>query len=77
MPRPLGWYCANLGKRDEALALVRTSGAAETGDRAEIALYNAESLAMLGLREAARQEFERAREAGISDARIRASQLRE
>nr|WP_255492227.1 tetratricopeptide repeat protein [Luteimonas sp. MC1825] len=73
----LGWYCANLGKRDEALALVRTSGAAETGDRAEIALYNAESLAMLGLREAARQEFERAREAGISDARIRASQLRE
>lgn len=71
----LGWYCANLGKRAEALALVRSSGAATTGDRAEIALYNAESLAMLGMREASRREVERAREAGISDARIRASQV--
>ncbi|MBJ6980450.1 tetratricopeptide repeat protein [Luteimonas sp. MC1572] len=73
----LGWYCANLGKREEALELVRNSRATTIGDRAEIALYNAESLAMLGMREASRQALERARAAGISEARIRASPVLE
>lgn len=80
----LGWYCANLGKRDEALALVESSrnagkgddaASAANGDDAEIALYNAESLALLGMREDSLREVARARDAGMSDARIRASEV--
>jgi tetratricopeptide (TPR) repeat protein len=68
----LGWYCANLDRRDEALALVRRSRDAR-GDRAEIALYNAETLAHLGDREGSALEVERARQAGMTEARLRAS----
>ncbi|NLA67274.1 MAG: tetratricopeptide repeat protein [Gammaproteobacteria bacterium] len=69
----LGWYSANLGRRDEALALVRRSSEAGRGDPAEIALYNAETLAVLGEPDAARLQLDRARAAGMSEARIRAS----
>ena len=69
----LGWYSANLGRRDEALALVRRSSEAGRGDPAEIALYNAATLAVLGEPDAARLQLDRARAAGMSEARIRAS----
>lgn len=69
----LGWYSANLGRHDEARALVRRSAMAERGDRAEVALYNAETLAVLGDREASLRQLERARAAGMAEARIRAS----
>ena len=69
----LGWYSANLGRREEALAMVQRSGNAGRGDPAEIALYNAETLAVLGEHEASRRELARAREAGMAEARIRGS----
>lgn len=73
----LGWYSANLGRREEALAMVRRSQGANRGDPAEIALYNAETLALLGDLEASRREVGRARAAGMAEARIRASAVLE
>lgn len=74
----LGWYCANLGKRAEALEKVEASrAAAGSGDAGEIALYNAETLAVLGEREASRAEVARARSEGIGEERIRASTVLE
>ncbi|MGY1457436.1 MULTISPECIES: winged helix-turn-helix domain-containing protein [unclassified Luteimonas] len=69
----LGWYSANLGHRSKALDLVRRSRAAVRGDPAEIALCNAETLAVLGEREASQRELARARAAGMGEPRIRAS----
>ncbi|WP_132999643.1 winged helix-turn-helix domain-containing protein [Luteimonas arsenica] len=69
----LGWYCANLGKRDEALEKVGLARESGRGDPAEIALYNAETLALLGEREASRAEVARALREGLDEARIRAS----
>ena len=69
----LGWYSANLGRRSVALDMVRRSMAAPRGDPAEIALCNAETLAMLGEVEASQRELARARAAGMAEPRIRAS----
>ncbi|MEN1959598.1 winged helix-turn-helix domain-containing protein [Luteimonas sp. MJ246] len=69
----LGWYCANLDKRVEALEMVRLAGAAKRGDAAEIALYQAQTLARLGERAASLEAVARARKAGMDDARIRAT----
>lgn len=69
----LGWYGANLGRREEALDMVRRARESGRGDPAEIALYNAETLAVLGDREASRRELARARGAGMDEARIRTS----
>lgn len=69
----LGWYCANLGKRGDALDMVERSRQATSGDAGEIALYNAETLALLGRYEASDGEVARARATGMDDARIRAS----
>lgn len=69
----LGWYLANVGSRDEALAQVRASRTVTGSDAAEIALYNAETLAVLGEREASREEVARARREGMDEDRIRAS----
>lgn len=68
-----GWYSANLGRRSEALELVEASRAAPQGDAAEIALYNAETLALLGERAVSLAEVARARREGMHEARIRAS----
>lgn len=69
----LGWYSANLGRPEAARDMVRRSSQATRGDPAEIALYNAETLARLGEAEASREHLQRAREAGMGEARIRAS----
>lgn len=68
----LGWYRVNLGLDDEAVELVGRSTAME-GAPAEIALYNAETLAALGKEQESLQQIARARAAGISEARIKAS----
>lgn len=68
-----GWYAANLGRRADALERVDASRRAAQGDAAEIALYNAETLALLGQREASLAEVQRARHEGMHEARIRAS----
>ena len=69
----LAWYCANLGKRTEALERVQAARVAVRGDAAEIALYNAETLALLGDHEASQAEVARALREGLDEARIRAS----
>ena len=69
----LGWYSANLGRRDEALSMVARARVAEHGDPAEIALYNAETLSLLGDAAASDRELARARTSGMAEARIRAS----
>lgn len=69
----LGWYCANLGQRDAALERVQASREAVQGDAAEIAFYNAETLAVLGEHEASRREVARALREGLDPARIRTS----
>ena len=71
----LGWYCANLGLDDEARTLVRRARSAARGERAEIALYNAGTLALLGDRDGSASEVERAREAGMPEGRLRASAI--
>ncbi|MBJ6977982.1 winged helix-turn-helix domain-containing protein [Luteimonas sp. MC1895] len=68
----LGWYSANLGRRDEALALVARARAAGRGDPADVALHNAATLALLGDRDGADRELTRARDAGMAEVRIRA-----
>jgi tetratricopeptide (TPR) repeat protein len=68
----LGWYRVNLGLDGEAVELVGRSAALK-GDQAEIALYNAETLAALGKEQDSLQQIGRARAAGISEARIKAS----
>ncbi|MBD7986442.1 tetratricopeptide repeat protein [Luteimonas sp. Sa2BVA3] len=69
----LGWYSANLGRREEALSMVARARVAEHGDPAEIALYNAETLSLLGDAAASERELARARTSGMAEARIRAS----
>ncbi|MET0582753.1 MAG: tetratricopeptide repeat protein [Pseudoxanthomonas sp.] len=68
----LGWYRVNLGLDEDAAELVTKSTAME-GDAAEIALYNAETLAALGRQQDSLLQIGRARQAGLSEARIEAS----
>lgn len=68
----LGWYQANLGRGDAARAQVTAAEALAT-EHAEVALINAQTLALLGDATAAHERLRRAREAGIADQRIAAS----
>ena len=68
----LGWYSANLGRVDEARHLVARAGGATHGERTEIALHNAGTLALLGDRAGSQREIDRARKAGVPEARLRA-----
>ena len=65
----LGWYRAQLGEREAALRLGRQARALghEPG---EVAIYNALSLAVLGLHEDAARALQDARKAGIPESRI-------
>lgn len=65
----LGWYRANLGEKDQALELVTR---AETlGDEpAEVALFNAQTLVLLGDVDQARRRVAAARTAEMPDIRI-------
>lgn len=65
----LGWYRANLGQRDPALADVAHAEALGT-EQAEVALINAQTLALVGDVDGARGRMQLAREAGIPDERI-------
>ncbi|MEG3193130.1 tetratricopeptide repeat protein, partial [Lysobacter sp. D1-1-M9] len=72
----LAWYRANLGQRDAAVALVAHAEAIGT-EPGEVALANAQTLALLGDEAAARTRVARALGADIPLSRIRASpQLR-
>ncbi|MGY4516577.1 tetratricopeptide (TPR) repeat protein/DNA-binding winged helix-turn-helix (wHTH) protein/TolB-like protein [Lysobacter sp. HA18] len=65
----LGWYRANIGENERALALVRQSEI--KGDQtADVAFYNAETLLRLGDADGARRRIETARHAGIAESRI-------
>lgn len=68
----LGWYRANLGEADAARAQVAAAEALAT-EQAEVALINAQTLALLGDDPAARERLRLARGAGIPDQRIEAS----
>lgn len=65
----LGWFRANLGERDAALDLVRRAEALDR-EHAEVALYNAETFALLGDLDSARKRIAAARQAGMPDVRI-------
>ncbi|MFC0718456.1 hypothetical protein [Luteimonas padinae] len=54
-------------------SMVARARAADDGDPAEIALYNAETLSLLGDTAASNRELARARTSGMAKARIRAS----
>lgn len=66
----LGWYQANLGEADPARELVSRAEALGT-ERAEVALLNAQTLTQLGDTAGARQRIATAREAGMTEIRIR------
>lgn len=70
----LGWYRANIGERERALAFVRSSET-KAGQTADVAFYNAETLLRLGDIEGARRRIEIARRAGIAEARLRTNPL--
>jgi tetratricopeptide (TPR) repeat protein len=65
----LGWYRANLGETGAALDAVERSESLGV-ERAEVAYYNAGTLAVLGRRAEAVQRIAAARHAGLPDARI-------
>lgn len=65
----LAWYRASLGEGDQAMELVSRSEA--LGDEpAEVALFNAQTLAVLGRLDLARRRIAAARAAGLPEARI-------
>ncbi|MCZ3115072.1 hypothetical protein NYZ21_21780, partial [Acinetobacter baumannii] len=65
----LGWYRANLGQREAAVALARRAEALG-GEPAEVAFYNAETFALLGDRDAERARLQAARAAGLAETRL-------
>lgn len=70
----LGWYRANIGERERALAFVHRSEA--KGDQvADVALYNAETLLRLGDTDGARRRIDVARQAGVAEQRIATNPL--
>ncbi|GAB1596304.1 tetratricopeptide repeat protein [Lysobacter claricitrinus] len=70
----LGWYRANIGERERALALARQ--AESKGEQAaDVAFYNAETLLQLGDVDGARQRIEMARHAGIAEKRLATNPL--
>lgn len=68
----LGWYEANLGRAADARAQAAAAEALAT-EHAEVALVNAQTLALLGDEAGARERLRQARGAGIADQRIAAS----
>ncbi|WP_166636789.1 tetratricopeptide repeat protein [Cognatilysobacter terrigena] len=70
----LGWYRANIGERERALAFVRRSEA-KGGQDVDVALYNAETLMRLGDIDGARRRIELARKAGAAEERIATNPL--
>jgi len=66
----LGWFRANLGQADQARELVRRSEELR-GEPMEIALFNAQTLAVLGDIGQARQRIAAARAAGLPETRIK------
>ncbi|AXK71570.1 hypothetical protein DWG18_04205 [Lysobacter sp. TY2-98] len=70
----LGWYRANIGERERALAFVRASEARDGKDE-NVAYYNAETLLRLGDVEGARQRLAIARQAGIAESRLTTNRL--
>jgi TolB-like protein/DNA-binding winged helix-turn-helix (wHTH) protein/Flp pilus assembly protein TadD len=68
----LAWYRANLGQEREARSLLSRAQALNV-EPGEVAFWTAQSLALLHDAEAARGWLQRAREGGITDARIQAS----
>ncbi|HXH01467.1 MAG TPA: hypothetical protein VNI56_04685 [Xanthomonadaceae bacterium] len=67
----LAWFRANLGDDREARDLIARSEALGT-DQGEVALWSAQTLAVLGDLDAARAQLARARRAGITKQRIQA-----
>lgn len=65
----LGWFMANLGRIDESREMLMRSEQLK-GEQAEIALYNAQTLALLGEHEAARARIQAARAAGLPETRL-------
>jgi Flp pilus assembly protein TadD len=65
----LGWFLANLRRNDEAREMLMRSEQLK-GEQAEIALYNAQTLALLGEHEAARARIQAARAAGLPETRV-------
>lgn len=71
MSAAAGWYLANSGRQAEALAMVARSEELGAG-RAEVGMFNAQTLAVLGDRAGARRWIGIARESGVPESRIRA-----
>ncbi|AKC87019.1 tetratricopeptide repeat protein [Pseudoxanthomonas suwonensis] len=65
----LGWYQAQLGDRDGALRRVGEARAL-AHEPGEVAMYNAQTLAVLGQYPQARESLQAARAAGIPESRI-------
>ena len=65
----LGWFLVNLGRTGEAREMLMRSEQLK-GEQAEIALYNAQTLALLGDRDAALARLQAARAAGLPETRI-------
>jgi TolB-like protein/DNA-binding winged helix-turn-helix (wHTH) protein/Flp pilus assembly protein TadD len=68
----LGWYRANLGEAAQARDLARQAEKLASA-QSEVALYNAETYALLGDLDEARRQIELARAAGAPDIRIHSS----
>jgi TolB-like protein/DNA-binding winged helix-turn-helix (wHTH) protein/Flp pilus assembly protein TadD len=68
----LGWYRANLGEAAAARDLARRAEALGSA-QSEVALYNAETYAILGDLDEARRQIDLARAAGAPDIRIHSS----
>ncbi len=68
----LGWYRANLGERDAALTSVARAEMLR-GEPGEVALYNAQTFALLGEMDEARDRIDIARKIGVPESRIAAS----
>jgi len=64
-----GWFLANLGRAGEAREMLMRSEQLK-GEQAEIALYNAQTFALLGDTEAARARLQAARAAGLPETRV-------
>ena len=69
-----GWYLANLGERARALERVQRSAGLGAG-RAEVAVFNAQTMAAVGDLPAALHWLEVARDSGVPESRIRATPL--
>jgi TolB-like protein/DNA-binding winged helix-turn-helix (wHTH) protein/Flp pilus assembly protein TadD len=68
----LAWYRANLGQEREARSLLSRAQALNV-EPGEVAFWTAQSLALLGDEQAAREWLQRARDGGITAARIQSS----